>query len=61
MLIVWAIMPGQIAGAFAEQEAWKLTGNPLVLDYFLREQKQLARRGNGMKEAIDLVCKTAGP
>ena len=54
-------MPGQMAETVGEQVTWKPTGDLLVIGYLLREQNQLARRGNGMKETIGLLRMTAGP
>jgi len=50
---VVAVLPGRIAEAGAELVRRKPTDNLTAFDYLLRGQYELARRGNGIRKAID--------
>ncbi len=50
---VVAVLPGRIAEAGAEWIRRKPTDNLTAFDYLLRGQHELARRGNGIRKAID--------
>ncbi len=50
---VVAVLPGRIAEAGAEWVRRKPTDNLTAFDYLLRAQHELARRGNGIRKAID--------
>jgi adenylate cyclase len=49
---VVAVLPGRIAEAGAEWVRRKPTDNLTAFDYLLRGQHELARRGNGIRNAI---------